>query len=93
MLRDAALNPAALRTFGAGPESAHEATSAIQRALAGVVDAGTIMLASAVVLILTPILRVLVALLLFGRERDWTYVCICLIVLAGLALGAAGIVK
>jgi len=81
------LDPATLKSFTPG------AASAFDRAMQGAIDPQTIMLASAAVLVLTPILRVLIAMLLFGRERDWTYVGICLIVLAGLALGALGIIK
>ena len=81
------LDPATLKSFTPG------ASSAFDRAMQGTLDAQTIMLASAVVLVLTPILRVLIAMVLFGRERDWTYVGICLVVLAGLSLGAVGIIK
>jgi uncharacterized membrane protein len=87
MTTGAALDPAALRSFTPA------AAPVLDRVLAGTIDAGTLMLASAIVLILTPILRVFAAMLLFGRERDWTYVFICLVVLAGLAVGAAGIIK
>lgn len=87
MAQRSSLDPASLKSFTPG------ARSAFDRVMEGTIDAQTVMLASAIVLVLTPILRVLIAMLLFGRERDWTYVLICLIVLAGLALGAAGIIK
>jgi len=43
--------------------------------------------AGLVTLLLTPVLRVLVAALVFCKERDWLFVLFCLVVLCSLALG------
>ena len=42
-------------------------------------------------LIATPVLRVVLSLVGFARERDWVYVALTLIVLAVLALGLSGL--
>lgn len=46
-----------------------------------------LILAGLVVLVLTPVMRVVVAALVFARERDWLYVVFCLLVLGALAAG------
>ena len=43
--------------------------------------------AGLVTLLLTPVLRVLVAALVFVRERDWLFALFCLVVLCSLAAG------
>ncbi len=42
-------------------------------------------------LIATPVLRVILSLFGFARERDWVYVALTVIVLAVLALGLSGL--
>ncbi len=50
--------------------------------------------AGLIILLLTPVLRVLVAAVVFCRERDWLYALFCLVVLgalvAGVKLGLVG---
>lgn len=48
---------------------------------------------SVLILIATPVLRVVAALLVFAAQRDRLYTVISLIVLAGLALGLAGVIE
>lgn len=43
--------------------------------------------AGLIILLLTPVLRVLVAGLVFIHERDWLFALFCLVVLCSLALG------
>ena len=43
--------------------------------------------AGLVTLLLTPVLRVLVAAAVFIKERDWLFVLFCLVVLCALAAG------
>jgi uncharacterized membrane protein len=47
----------------------------------GLISAGLI------ILLLTPVLRVLVAGLVFVHERDWLFALFCLVVLCSLAFG------
>jgi len=46
-----------------------------------------LILAGLIVLVLTPVMRVVVAALVFARERDWLYVAFCVLVLGALAAG------
>ncbi len=39
------------------------------------------------VLLATPIMRVVTAALIFVREKDWRFACFCLVVLCALAAG------
>lgn len=43
--------------------------------------------AGLIVLLLTPVSRVLVAALVFAKEKDWLFALFCLIVLCSLAVG------
>ena len=43
--------------------------------------------AGLITLLLTPVLRVLVAAVVFCRERDWLFALFCLVVLCSLAAG------
>jgi uncharacterized membrane protein len=43
--------------------------------------------AGLIILLLTPVLRVMVATLVFLRERDWLFALFCLVVLCALAAG------
>jgi uncharacterized membrane protein len=43
--------------------------------------------AGLITLLLTPVLRVLVAAVVFTRERDWLFALFCLVVLCALAAG------
>ena len=56
-------------------------------ALTGAPAAKTLVTAGLVALLLTPVLRVLVAALVFAKEKDWLYVAFCLVVLGALAAG------
>lgn len=62
---------------------------AIARGAAGL-DARAIMQLAVLVLIATPVLRVAAAGLVFAAGKDWKFVAICGVVLAGLALGLMG---
>lgn len=74
-----------------GEPNGLNAPSAILRSARALSGPG-IMQLGVVVLLATPVLRVLFAAILFGRERDWLYVVISLIVLGGLALGMVGLI-
>ncbi len=60
-------------------------------ALAG--EALAVMQCAVVLLIATPVLRVVAAMVVFLIERDLLYVVLSLLVLAGLAVGFAGLVE
>lgn len=47
----------------------------------------TLVTTGLIALVLTPVARVLVAMLVFLQERDYTFALICLIVLTAMALG------
>ncbi|WP_306591631.1 DUF1634 domain-containing protein [Geothrix sp. 21YS21S-4] len=47
----------------------------------------SLMTAGLIALLLTPVLRVLVAAIVFVKEKDWLYVAFCLVVLCSLAAG------
>jgi uncharacterized membrane protein len=55
--------------------------------LAGLPVGGTVITVGIWVLMSTPVIRVVVALLVFLRERDWLFALFCLVVLASLAAG------
>jgi uncharacterized membrane protein len=55
--------------------------------LAGAPFAPRLITAGLVVLLLTPVLRVVVAAVVFCRERDWLFALFCLVVLCSLAAG------
>jgi len=58
-------------------------------------DPTTVMLIATVLLILTPILRVMVSMYIFAAEGDWKYVgitaVVLLVILATIACGAFGL--
>jgi uncharacterized membrane protein len=56
-------------------------------AFTGAPAARTLVTTGLVALLLTPVLRVLVAGLVFAKEKDWLYVAFCLVVLCSLAAG------
>jgi uncharacterized membrane protein len=55
--------------------------------LAGAPFAPRLITAGLVVLLLTPVLRVLVAALVFCHEKDWLFALFCFVVLCSLAAG------
>ena len=55
--------------------------------LGGTGFAPRLITAGLVVLLLTPVLRVLVAAMVFCKERDWLFALFCLVVLCALAAG------
>lgn len=55
--------------------------------LTGAAYAPRFITAGLVVLLATPIMRVLVAGMVFFRERDWLFTLFCLVVLCSLAAG------
>jgi uncharacterized membrane protein len=63
------------------------ATGITAMLLAGANFAPRLITAGLVVLLATPVMRVLVAGLVFFRERDWLFTLFCLIVLCSLAAG------
>lgn len=52
-----------------------------------------VMQCAVIVLIATPVLRVVAAGVVFLVERDWLYVGMSVVVLAGLAIGFVGLVE
>ncbi|GJQ28899.1 MAG: hypothetical protein HBSAPP03_07830 [Phycisphaerae bacterium] len=54
-------------------------------------DAAAIMQAGVLLLVLTPVARVVTTLIVFAARRDWRYVVIAAVVLTTLVLGLAGI--
>ncbi len=86
-----ATQPATLRTFQGTGEAYRTVGSVISNALA--LDARAIMQVAVIVLIATPVLRVVVTCLLFVRRREWVFVVVSLIVLGGLALGLTGVIE
>lgn len=77
-----------LSTFTAQPERLRQPFQ-IARDAAGLDSAAVLQLA-VVLLILTPILRVVFSLAMFATRRDWLYVAVTAIVLAALAVGLMG---
>lgn len=85
-------DPIDLHTFGQGVGTGYRGIRAvIKDALTG--DPLGIMQVSALVLVATPVARVVFALIAFALKRDWLYTIVALIVLAGLALGLTGLVE
>lgn len=64
------------------------ATGIAAMLLAGAGFAPQLITAGLVVLLSTPVMRVLVAGVVFLRERDWLFTLFCLIVLSSLVAGA-----
>lgn len=80
-----------LRGFRPAAEGLRHPVSVLRAALHG--EAAAVMQASLIVLIATPVMRVVAAGVVFLVERDWLYVALCALVLGGLALGFAGVVE
>jgi uncharacterized membrane protein len=55
--------------------------------LSGVGYPRRLIMAGLITLLLTPVLRVLVAAVVFCKERDWLFALFCLVVLCSLAAG------
>jgi uncharacterized membrane protein len=55
--------------------------------LTGASFSGRLIMAGLITLLLTPVLRVLVAAVVFFKERDWLFALFCLVVLCCLAAG------
>jgi uncharacterized membrane protein len=64
----------------------------IMRSAAALTGRGIIQL-GLLLLIATPIARVVFSIAAFGRRRDWMYVCISMTVLALLAVSLSGVVR
>jgi uncharacterized membrane protein len=74
---------AAVRGEPAGaPPSINELPSALYR-----IDAAVVLGIGVIVLILTPVVRVVATIFIFGRERNRTFVAVAAIVLFNLTLG------
>ena len=76
------------RTFGAAASSLTTPTAIVHGALA--LDPAAIIALGLVVLVLTPVARVVFALLAFAEQRDRLYVIFCLIILGVLFFGLTG---
>jgi uncharacterized membrane protein len=76
------------KSFSGAGSPLRSATGILREALAlhpdGIIQAGLL------VLIATPVLRVVFSLFGFARQRDWLYVALTLCVLAVLTVGLAG---
>lgn len=85
-------DPIDLHTFGKGVGSGFRGIRTVFKdALTG--DPMGVMQVSVLVLVATPVARVIFAMLAFAIKRDWMYTLIAFIVLAGLALGLTGLVE
>lgn len=51
-------------------------------------SAGHLITAGLLVLMATPVMRVVTAGLIFVREKDWRFACFCLVVVCALVVGA-----
>jgi uncharacterized membrane protein len=80
--------PADYRTFVPGPESLRSVNGIVRSAMH--VDARAIVQLGLLLLIATPIARVVLTLVAFLLQRDWRYVVVTGIVLGLLAYGLAG---
>ena len=76
------------RLFRGEPQDLRTVSGTLQFALAGrrrgLIQVGLLLLIG------TPVARVVFSVYAFARERDWLYVCITLIVLAALAYSLLG---
>jgi uncharacterized membrane protein len=79
--------PADYRTFVPGPESLRSVTGILRSAIR--LDARAIVQLGLLLLIATPIARVLLTFIAFLLQRDWRYVLVTGLVLALLAYGLA----
>lgn len=77
-----------LREFTPAAEGLRHPGSIVRAALGG--DALAVMQCAVVVLIATPVLRVVASMVVFVVERDGLYVVMSVLVLAGLAVGLLG---
>ncbi len=76
------------RTFQGEPETLRSVPLTIQNALQG--DGRGIIQFGLLILIATPIARVVMSAFAFSRQRDWLYVTVSLIVLTFLTFGLLG---
>jgi uncharacterized membrane protein len=76
------------RAFSSAASPLRSVTGILREALAlhpdGIIQAGLL------ILIATPVLRVVFSLFGFARQRDWLYVLLTILVLAVLSVGLAG---
>jgi uncharacterized membrane protein len=77
------------RAFRGGEVSLRSLPGILREARA--LDPGGIVQTGLLVLIATPVMRVLFSLVGFARQRDWLYVLLTLIVLCALAVGLVGL--
>ncbi len=82
---------ASLHIFQGTADAYRTPSAIISNALA--LDARAIMQVAVIVLIATPVLRVAATGWLFLRRKEWTFVVVSVIVLAGLALGLTGLIE
>ncbi|BDU78523.1 DUF1634 domain-containing protein [Mesoterricola sediminis] len=75
-LRAGSILSATLLVLGLGFQVLHRAGPANRLTVAGLL-----------ILLGTPVLRVVVAAVVFARQREWLFVGFCTVVLAALALG------
>jgi uncharacterized membrane protein len=80
--------PADFRTFRDAVSPLSSFSGIIGEAIA--LRAGGIVQAGLLVLIATPVMRVVFSLFGFARQRDWLYAGLTLVVLAALAVGLLG---
>lgn len=85
-----AAGPAAYATYQPQPASLRGVAGVLGGVAA--MNADAVLLLGVLVLVLTPALRVLVAGVGFAAARDRAFTLIAAIVLAGLALGASGVI-
>ncbi len=91
MLITGAGGAVSLKDFTPAAEWLRHPGTIIRAAMHG--NALAIMQCAVIVLIATPVARVMAAGVVFLVERDWLYVAMSVLVLAGLALGLVGWVE
>lgn len=89
-LRAHGSEPADLSSFGGEPHGLDSA-GAVARG-AGAWDPAAWMQLAVLVLVAAPVVCVGLALLHYVRRRDWVFVGACVVVLAGLGAGMAGLI-
>jgi uncharacterized membrane protein len=76
-----------LSTFAPEPERLRQPGQIVSHAFA--LDSSAVLQFAVLLLIFTPIVRVLFSLVMFAAKRDWLYVMITALVLAALGVGLA----
>lgn len=91
MLAQRSSGTVSLKEFMPAAEGLRHPATILRAAMQG--NAPAIMQCAVIVMIATPVLRVMAAGVVFLVERDWLYVAMSVLVLAGLALGLVGWVE